>query len=119
MPFPWAIAAKAIPWTEMIAAAPTIARGARELWQRVKQRDDDAADAAVDTSDPVARIAALENSVSTLAQEAEVGTELVSRLAEQNEQLVAALEVQKKRTQWALFFALAALLGVFAVVLIG
>lgn len=117
MPFPWAIAAKAIPWTEMIAAAPTIARGARELWQRVKHRDEDSPDAGTDSKDPVERIATLERGLSTLAQEAEMGTELVSRLAEQNEQLVAALEVQKKRSQWALFFALFALVSVFAVLL--
>ena len=117
MPFPWSIAAKAIPWADMIAAAPSIARGAQDLWQRVKHRDDEATDAK--PMDPVARIAALERNLSTLRQEAEVGTELVSRLAEQNEQLITALEYQKKRSQWALFFALAALLGVFAVVLIG
>ena len=40
MPFPWIAAAKAIPWSSVIAAAPDIARGARDLWKRVKKRDE-------------------------------------------------------------------------------
>lgn len=117
MPIPWLTAAKAIPWTDVIAAAPGIARGARELWKRVKTRDD--AQAAPDTviDDPVARLAALEHSVADLNQEAALRSELIAQLAEQNERLVAALDRQQRSTRWALGLAIAALVGLAVVLL--
>lgn len=114
MPFPWIAAAKAIPWTDVIAAAPGLARGARELWKRVQTRE-----APAHTKDgadtPEARIAALEQRTDALAREAEQRSELVARLAEQNEQLIAALEGERRRTTLGLALAALALLGLLAV----
>ncbi|HPR06056.1 MAG TPA: hypothetical protein PK620_07770 [Denitromonas sp.] len=117
MPIPWLAAAKIIPWTEVIAAAPGIARGARDLWKRTKTREE--AQSAPDTviDDPVARLTALERSVAELTQEAEQGSELIAQLAEQNQRLVATLDRQKRNTQWALILAIAALLGLAVVLM--
>ena len=111
MPFPWVAAAKVIPWTEVIAAAPGLARGARELWQRTRKHDADATESAETSGEtgPDARIAALERCVADLAQEGEMRAELIARLAEQNEQLVAALERQKQRGRIAIALLCAAI----------
>lgn len=115
MPFPWIAAAKAIPWADVIAAAPGIARGARELWKRVQTRETPAHSA--DTADtPEARIAALEHRLAALGREAEQRSELVARLAEQNEQLIATLERERRRATLALILSALALLGLLAVV---
>jgi hypothetical protein len=114
MPFPGIAAAKAIPWADVIAAAPGLARGARDLWKRVQTRETPAE--AADT--PEARIAALEQKTGALAREAEQRSELVARLAEQNEQLIATLERERRRTTLALLLAALALLGLLAMVLV-
>ncbi|KAA3651028.1 MAG: hypothetical protein DWQ11_14970 [Proteobacteria bacterium] len=117
MPIPWLAAAKLIPWSEVIAAAPGIARGARELWSRTKARDE--AQAAPDTiiDDPEARLAALERRMADFTEEAEQRAELIAQLAEQNERLVATLDRQKRNTRWALALAIAALLGLAVVLM--
>ena len=109
MPFPWVAAAKVIPWTEVIAAAPGLARGARELWQRTRKGAAEPAPDTTESDTPEARIAALEQRVAELAQEGEMRAELIARLAEQNEQLVAALERQKQRGRIAIALLCAAI----------
>ncbi|WP_227816891.1 hypothetical protein [Nitrogeniibacter aestuarii] len=109
MPFPWAIAAKAIPWTEVIAASPAIVKGAKELWSRMRTDPkpgtaDDGAEAAT----PEARLDALNRIVLTLEERNETQTELITRLAEQQAQLVSAIDRAQKRTRLALVVALVA-----------
>jgi hypothetical protein len=113
MPFPWIAAAKAIPWTSVIAAAPGIARGARDLWTRIKQRDEHAPapESAPHNDSPEARLSALERHLSELTQEAELRSGLLADLAEQNEHLVNALNRHKRLSLVALLLAATALGG--------
>jgi len=114
MPFPWAVAAKAIPWTEVIAASPAIVKGAKELWSRMRSDPKPEAPAqGAEAASPEARLDALSQIVLTLEARNETQTELITQLAEQQAQLVAALDRAQKRTRLAL--ALAAIAVVAAV----
>lgn len=111
MPFPWAIAAKAIPWTEVIAASPAIVKGAKELWTRMRaDPKPDASPDAADAVSPEARLDALTGIICTLEERNEAQTELITRLAEQQAQLVSAIDRAQKRTRLALWIAAAAIL---------
>lgn len=114
MPFPWVAAAKVIPWADVIAAAPAIASSARKLWKQVRREGEQGpgapADPAVNT--PEMRLERLEEHLAALSREAEARSELIASLAEQNEQLVAALDRQKEISRFALIIAAAALGGV-------
>ena len=111
MPFPWAVAAKAIPWTEVIAASPAIVKGARDLWARMRADpkpdsggDDRAAASPDDRLDAMARI------IGTLEERNEAQTELITQLAEQHVQLVGAVDRAQKMTRVALGVAVLAIL---------
>jgi len=112
MPFPWAIAAKAIPWTEVISAAPSIARGARELWKRVRSEREEAASTAATAPQSEDPLAALRREILRLDGDVAAQAELIARLAGQQEQLVAALDRQQGRTRLALALAAGALVAV-------
>ncbi|QID17285.1 hypothetical protein G3580_06260 [Nitrogeniibacter mangrovi] len=107
MPFPWAAAAKAIPWTDVISAAPTLAKGARDLWKRMRTdpKPEDTPDDAEAAASPEARLDALTRVVLTMEQRNEAQTELITRLAEQQEQLVTALDRARRRARLALVLA--------------
>ena len=38
MAAPWSVLFSAIPWSDVIAHAPTVAKGAKKLWQKVGKR---------------------------------------------------------------------------------
>lgn len=110
MPFPWAVAAKAIPWTEVIAASPAIVKGAKDLWTRMRAdpkpgTDDDGVEAA----SPKARLDALNRIVLTLEERNEAQTELITQLAEQQVQLISAVDRAQRRNRLTLVIALAAI----------
>ena len=74
MAAPWSVLFSAIHWSDVIAHAPTVAKGAKKLWQKVGKRK--AADAppmpAVDPgASPEARLAALEARVAEAATAAQ------------------------------------------------
>lgn len=110
MPFPWAVAAKAIPWTDVISAAPSIARGARDLWKRVRHEREDAVQAPPNAPDGEDALSAIRRELVRLDADVAAQAELIARLAEQQEQLVAALDRQQGRTRLALALALVAAL---------
>jgi hypothetical protein len=105
----WTIALKAIPWAELIAAAPVVARSARKLWASVKHKE--AAEA--EGSWPEARLDALEAHVDELSKELAASSDLIANLAEQNARLVEAVTVLRMRTR-LLFIAS----GILAVALV-
>lgn len=111
MPFPWAVAAKAIPWTEVISASPAIVKGARDLWKRMRSdpRPDPDANTDEAPATPEARLDALARMVLTMEERNEAQTELIARMAEQQERLVAALDRAQRRTRLTLVLALVAL----------
>ena len=106
----WISAFRAIPWADLIAAAPAVALGAQKLWATVKRKD--AAPAA--TSQPADRQRALEAQIDELRGELTATSELVAQLAEQNRRLVEAVETLRIRTRMLLLAC-----AVLAVALLG
>ncbi|HRH73083.1 hypothetical protein [Zoogloea sp.] len=102
MPLPWSTLVKAIPWSDVIAKAPDIAQGARKLWQQVSTRDaPHSAGTPVpgDASAPDARLAALAAQVAEMSTRQQESAELLSALATQNAELVAAVATLRQRNR--------------------
>jgi len=111
----WLTAFKVIPWGEVIAAAPAIAKGARQLWTAVRKQDALPADA-----EPGDRVQVLETRVEALRSELASSAELVATLAEQNARLIDAVAILRLRTRVLLALcggAIAAVIGLAVVVL--
>jgi hypothetical protein len=94
----WLTAFKFIPWADVIAAAPTVARGAKKLWQSVKDQPPDSKSGTV-PGGPESRLEALESQVDDLRKELAASSELISSLAEQNARLVEAVGILRVRTR--------------------
>lgn len=114
MAISWLTAFKAIPWGDVIAAAPTVAQGAKKLWGAVGRGD--AGSAAAPGSLPAdaeGRLRTLEAQIAGLQRENAASSELIKSLAEQNSRLVDAVEILRVRTRvlLALCLALAVLLA--------
>lgn len=111
----WLTAFKVIPWGDVIAAAPTVARGAKKLWDSIREQP--AAPGQGPTADgPEGRLQALETQLADLRKELAVSSELISTLAQQNERLVEAVGILRARTRALLFstvisFALLVVIG--------
>ena len=106
----WFGALKAIPWGDVVGAAPTVVRGAQQLWQKVRSEPAEAAvpPAAPPTApgdDPreaahaalAARVDALEARAAAQAREAHAASDLIATLAEHNARLIEAVERQRLR----------------------
>lgn len=91
----WITAFKVIPWGELIAAAPTVVKGARQLWATVRKHEAP----QVAGQGPEAGQRALEAQIDELRKELTAASELVTRLAEQNSRLIEAVEVLRMRTR--------------------
>lgn len=116
MAAPWSVLFSAIPWSEVIAHAPTVAKGAKKLWQKVgKRKAGDTAPPvpAVDPgASPEARLAGLEARVTEFELRQADSAELLAELATQNADLVRAVDELRRRTRLlGLLLALALLLG--------
>ena len=107
----WTTALKALPWAELIAAAPVVARSARKLWTSVRSKDAPEAEGAW----PEARLDALEAQVEELRSELAASSDLIANLAEQNARLVEAVTVLRMRNR--LVFIAVAVLAVALVAL--
>lgn len=115
MPFPWALAFRAIPWTEVIAAAPGVARNAQRLWKQASggaHGEELTAELGDGTRDE--RLHRLEMEIMRLDDQATRQTELITRLAEQNTTLVQAVEVLRLRMR--LLYYVSGALGVGLVI---
>jgi len=117
----WVTAFKVIPWADVVSAAPAVVKGAKKLWSSVKTSEAEPAEpppqaehseAAADTSPSEAlaaleaRLRQLDRRVGTLGKEAVASSELIRSLAEQNAQLVAAVEALRLRTRTLLLWCL-------------
>lgn len=117
----WLSVLKMVPWGDVIENAPKVASGAKKLWNTVGKKPTAPAAAApvtgtlVDVPEPVAALQAqvtqLQTSVAELHQQMLESSALIGSLAEQNTQLIARVEVNRKRV-----LALAVVLVVLAVV---
>lgn len=109
----WITAFKVVPWAELIAAAPTVVKGARQLWATVRKQDAP----RLAGQGPEAGQRALEAQIEELRRELATASELVTNLAEQNGRLVEAVAILRVRT-WVLLvvsFVMAAALAGLAV----
>jgi hypothetical protein len=115
----WLTAFKVIPWADVIAAAPTVARGAKKLWDSV--RDTAPAAGGPPPGSPEGRLQALEGQLVDLRRELAVSSELINSLAEQNARLVEAIGILRVRTRAllaAVVIALTLLVAVGALILL-
>lgn len=94
----WLTAFKVIPWGDVIAAAPTVARGAKKLWDSYREQPTTTATSASAQS-PEGRLQSLESEVADLRKELATSSEIVSTLAQQNERLVEAVGILRIRTR--------------------
>ncbi|MBS0371061.1 MAG: hypothetical protein JSS57_17905 [Proteobacteria bacterium] len=103
MAAPWSALFSAIPWSDVIAHAPTVAKGARKLWQKVGKRHEEstttpvAPDAAA--ADPDARFSAIDSRLAEVEARQHDSAELLAALAAQNAELVRAAEALRRRVQ--------------------
>lgn len=108
----WITAFKAIPWGELIAAAPVVVRGTRSLWHSVRSQKAPPASGG----DAASRLRALEAQVEEMRTELTAASGLMATLAEQNERLVEALTIMQSRTRALLVITAILAAGVIGLV---
>jgi len=106
---PWPAIFRAIPWGEVVAAAPKVLDQAKKLVSAARRTDSSAsggAEASASTQAPVgplpeidARLSRVEGRIEEIAGEAVTSAEVVKSLAEQNAQLVQALQVLSSKVR--------------------
>jgi hypothetical protein len=95
---------------QLIAAAPAVARGARELWAGVRKKPEPGTSAGD-------RLEGLEAQVGELKKELAASADVIKAMAEQNERLLEAVGILRARVRVALALstasiALAVVMGV-------
>jgi isopropylmalate/homocitrate/citramalate synthase len=98
----WIAAFKLIPWKDVAAVTPEIVKGAKNLWSRTKKAGDKAGEgdlAGTGYDGSVASVNRLVARIGELESEQRSASDLIKALAEQNEQLVAAVAVLRVRTR--------------------
>lgn len=110
----WLTAFKVIPWGDVIAAAPTVARGAKKLWETIREQPAATASGPAPDS-PEGRVRALESQLADMRRELAASMELINSLAQQNERLVEAVGILRVRTRALLFATVIAFVLLVAV----
>ncbi len=111
MAIPWLTALKVIPWGDVMEHAPTVLKAARKLMDRQKTEPVPSTETAVDLAgEPLPSLGELKNRLVAaqvqLDQHAQTQAKLaetLAALAEQNAQLVSAVEVLRLRTRLLLW----------------
>ena len=125
----WMTVLKLVPWTEVIKHAPGVADGAKRLWDSVGRkpgavpdgaRGPDAAQRALEADAPLAavlqaRLDDADAAIATLHEQMQASSTLIKALADQNTELVARVELNRRRVLWLG----AAVVGLAVVVLAG
>jgi hypothetical protein len=103
----WLSVLKMVPWGDVIETAPKVAVGAKKLWNSVGKKPVDPSNAPTipgalaDVDAPVAalqvQVKELQVAVAELHQQMLDSSALIGSLAEQNTQLIARVEVNRKR----------------------
>jgi len=101
----WIFALKAVPWADLVQAAPHIVKGARRLFNTARSSEPPpvgTADTGADArAEPVqVRLNRIESSLHALDAEQDSSAELIRSLAEQNARVVQAIEVLRARTRF-------------------
>ncbi|QNA88852.1 hypothetical protein G4G28_10815 [Massilia sp. Dwa41.01b] len=118
MALPWLKVLKSVPWSDVIAAAPQVANGARRLWDTVGRKPGPApqpdlgeAMAHLPPEEDIALLAArIEQHEATMAQlhgQVRDASRLITELADQNAQLIAKMEAARERLNLVGFVAAA------------
>jgi hypothetical protein len=116
----WLRVLKAVPWSEVLSAAPQVANGARRLWETVGRKGVDAPDldfdervVAMPVDDGIAMLAArVEQQDVAIAQ-------LHGQVRDQNAQLIAKLQAARERLTLIGFVAAASgVVGIVALALV-
>ncbi|WP_334107208.1 hypothetical protein [Methylobacillus sp.] len=124
MAAPWlAVVLKNVPWGEVIRRAPDIADGARKLWQSVSGKQDYREPKVYDvpyselesTSERDARIQSLEMQIARLQTQMVESSQLIKTLADQNEQLIARVESNRRQVAKLSRVVLGLVIGLIAV----
>lgn len=116
MAIPWLAALKVVPWGDVIEHAPNVLKAARKLMDRQKAEPELSTNSTVDMAGQSVpslgelqnRLIAAQVQMEGQAQTQVQLTETLAALAEQNAQLVSAVEVLRLRT-WLLVWGMAAL----------
>jgi len=106
----WLTVLKMVPWGDVLENAPKVAQGAKKLWNSVGKKPtapEAQANASTRLSDTTPTLTALQVEIAELQvataelhQQMLDSSALIGSLAEQNTQLIARIEVQRKRTLW-------------------
>lgn len=107
MPIPWLTVLQAVPWGEVIRNAPKVAEGARTLWNKAAGPATPVPPGPSQTPAVQPTVAQLQDrlraSEATLAEvqaQMQTATQLIKELADQNTQLVRAVETQRRQLRW-------------------
>lgn len=114
MPADWKTSFKAAPWAKVLSLAPSIVDGAKNLWRKVASKDAPLLEPSVPLQEKVysadtavaaveKQVQALELRTAKLRDEIGLSSEIIDKLAEQQAQLVHAVDVLRARTrtlQW-------------------
>lgn len=107
----WLKVLKAVPWSEVIAAAPQVANGARRLWDTVGRKQavpggmaDEAMMPAPHMGDHdiavlAAHIEQQDVAIAQMHNQLRDASKLITELADQNAQLIAKMEAARGRLQ--------------------
>ena len=93
----WLAVFRAIPWIDLIAAAPGVARGARKLWTGIRSKPGQGGTEETESTED--RLNRLEAQVIELRTELSASSEVISGLAEQNGRLVEAVGILRARVR--------------------
>ena len=105
MALSWLTALKAVPWADVVQAAPGIVQGARKLFTAAKEYAGSGSDAAAGAASRPspgtleARLHSMEAAVDGLQGEQRSSAELIRSLAEQNASIIAALDLMRGRVR--------------------
>jgi uncharacterized protein YlxW (UPF0749 family) len=97
----WMSVLKMVPWGDVMEGAPKVAAGAQKLWQSVAKKPQPSAEPAAPAQPQPdalqAQVVQLQQAVTELQQQMRTSSELIESLAEQNTQLIARVEVNRRR----------------------
>src|SRR5262245_48058017 len=102
MALSWLSALKAVPWADVVQAAPGIVQGARRLFTAAKssaESSDAATSSAARSGGLEGRLQPIEAAIDALQGEQRSTAELIRSLAEQNAIIIAALDIMRRRVR--------------------
>ncbi len=125
----WFTVLKAVPWSDVISAAPQVAGGARKLWDAVARKAPGSPKAEAAYVEPqeqpgelgavMHRLDKSEAQLVDLHGQMLTASEIIASLADQNGQLIARLDAMRSRMMWlGILAGGAAVLAVAAVAIV-